>query len=380
MSSPPGDSAAEEPTEYLVIREQDFSAMVAACHEVTSRLVHIMVDRTRQFTSSDLLDEKMISLGKLAAGLAHELNNPASAAARSAKQLTQRLIAADIAARRLGAVQLSDEQSAALESTRDLCLSTATPSVRSAIEQADRENEIADWLVDNASDDSAAEQLAETPVTVDALDALAAALDGDTLDRALAWIASGCLVRGLAVEIEEAATRIFNLVSAIKGFTYMDQAVTAQPVDVYAGLRNTLTVLAAKARAKSVGVSITSDSDSLVIDGFGGELNQVWSNLIDNAIDAVGVGGHVSLSAAREQRNVVVRILDDGPGIPREIRDRIFDPFFTTKPVGEGTGLGLDISRRLILRHSGEIRIDSQPGRTEVIVTIPCTMQSTPNQ
>ena len=375
MGAPPGDSVTEEPSEALVILGKHFPEMIRQCNEVTSTLVHIMIDRARQFTSSDLNDEKMVSLGKLAAGLAHELNNPASAVTRSAKQLTERLIAADAAARRLGAARLTSEQTAALETARAICLARHSAAVHSPIQQFDRENEITDWLLEHAADDSTAEQLAETAVTVDALDNLAAVLDGETLDQALRWIATGCSVRGLGMEIEQAASRIFDLVSAVKGFTYMDQAKTPQPVDVCEGLRNTLAVLASKARSKSVGLAIESDKNIPRIDGFGGELNQVWANLIDNAIDAVATSGLIKVTATHENDTVVVRIIDDGPGIPPEIRDRVFDPFFTTKPVGAGTGLGLDIARRLVRRNGGEIDIESSPGRTAVIVTLPVTTQ-----
>jgi signal transduction histidine kinase len=371
MGAPPGDSITEERTELLLIRSADFPAMIRDCHEVTSNLIHVMLDRARQFTFSDLHDEKMVSLGKLAAGLAHELNNPASAVARSAKQLTSRLIAAEMAARSLGAARLDDAQLATLDATRESCLAIPATAVRSPIEQADREDTIADWLEAHRANPSIAEQLAETGVTMKALDDLAQALEGETLDAALRWIATGCSVRSLALEIERAAYRISDLVTAVKGFTYMDQATTPQPVDVGEGLLNTLAVLKAKARSKSVGVVVNIEEKLPRIDGFGGELNQVWANLIDNAIDAVAESGHVEVTATHEGQSVVVRIIDDGPGIPQEIRDRIFDPFFTTKPIGAGTGLGLDITRRLIRRHDGVIDIESQPGRTAFTVSLP---------
>src|SRR6185295_5502581 len=157
-----------------------------------------------------------------------------------------------------------------------------------------------------------------------------------------------CSVRRLASEIQDAATRIAGLVLAVKGFTHMDQATAAGPVDVSQGLGNTVAVLKSKARGKSVAVSIQVEPNLPRIRGFAGELNQIWGNLIDNALDAVPESGRVEVVAGRESGRVVVRIADNGPGIPAEIRDRIFDPFFTTKPAGLGTGLGLDIVRRLI--------------------------------
>jgi signal transduction histidine kinase len=151
----------------------------------------------------------------------------------------------------------------------------------------------------------------------------------------------------------------------------MDRASVPEPVDVARGLANTLAVLGSKAKSKSVGMSLNLDKDLPPVHGFGGELNQVWSNLIDNALDAVNNGGQIEIVGRREHDHVVVRVVDNGPGVPAELRDRIFDPFFTTKPVGKGTGLGLDIVRRLIQRHNGQIEVESRPGRTEFRIMLP---------
>ena len=265
---------------------------------------------------------------------------------------------------------MSRTQQAAVDKARELCLAAAGTSFgRSPLEQSDREDAIADWLARHHVDVVAAEALADSAVTLDALDKLAEALDGETLSAALAWLVAGCATYQLTSEIETAASRIHNLVAAVKGFTYMDQATMPKPVDVGQGLSDTLAVLNAKARGKNVGVSLDVEPELPRIQGFGGELNQVWANLVDNALDAAK--SRVVVSAAHKDRSVVVRVLDDGPGLPPEIRERIFDPFFTTKPVGQGTGLGLDIARRLVLRHHGEIEVDSRPGHTEFRVTLP---------
>jgi signal transduction histidine kinase len=191
------------------------------------------------------------------------------------------------------------------------------------------------------------------------------------LNTGLRWIATTCTTRRLTKEIQQAAARICELVSAVKGFTQMDRASVPEPVDLARGLSNTLAVLASKAKGKSVGVSVNVEKNLPGVQGFAGELNQVWSNLIDNALDAVDEGGQVEIIARRERQCVVVRVVDNGGGIPVEVRDRIFDPFFTTKPVGKGTGLGLDIVRRLVQRHNGQIELESKPGRTEFRVTLP---------
>jgi len=371
LTSPPGDAVALEPTEIFMVPRAELRALTRECFEITQILVHNMLDRARLFTSSDLLNEKMISLGKLSAGLAHELNNPASAIERNAVLLADRLEEAEEATRALGAARLSDEQLAAVDAIRDSCLSKRPEGVRSPVQQAEREESIADWLRDHSLGTETADALADTQVTFGALEQIAATVQGAALDAVLRWAAAGCAVRNLASEIQESAMRVSGLVTAIKGFTHMDQAMVAEPVDLGPSLGNTVVVLRAKAGQKSAMVSIDLESGLPPVRGFAGELNQIWGNLIDNALDAIPAGGRVEVSAKREGQRVMVRITDNGPGIPTAIRERIFDPFFTTKPMGQGTGLGLDIVRRLIRHNDGTIEVDSHPGRTEFCVALP---------
>ena len=371
LVSPPGDSVAQQPSEILAVPRDDLGAMIRDCHEITSILVHKMLDRNRVFTSSGLHDEKMVSLGKLSAGLAHELNNPASAIERGASLLEDRLEDAERATLALGAARLTDRQLAALDALRASCLARSGHGVLSPIQQAEREDGIADWLVDHGVDADISGPLAETAVTLDALDQLALAVTGPTLVAAVRWAAAGWAVRGIASELQEAASRISALVVAIKGFTHMDQATVAEPVDLSSSLDNTVTVLRSKARSKSAAVTVTVAPDLPRVLGFVGELNQIWANLIDNALDAVPDSGRVDVTATCERQQVVVRVVDNGPGIPADIRERVFDPFFTTKPVGKGTGLGLDIVRRLISHNDAEIEVESVPGRTEFRVSLP---------
>jgi signal transduction histidine kinase len=378
LLTPPGDTVAQEPTELLAVHRDVMSEMIRECPTITAALVHTMVDRARAFTTSDLQDEKMVSLGKLSAGLAHELNNPASAIERSAATLQERLLDAERAMRALAGSRLTDAQLAAIESLRESCLGTRAPGVRSPIEQAEREEAIADWLIQHDLDPAIADALAETPVTLQAFDVIAKAVDGPALDHVLQWAAAECSLRNLASEIQEAATSISGLVLAIKGFTHMDQATVAEPVNLVQGLDNTVRVLRSKAREKSATVVVEAEPDLPPVRGFVGELNQIWANLIDNALDAIPDAGRVEVRATREHRQVVVRIVDNGSGIPADIRERIFDPFFTTKPVGQGTGLGLDIVRRLVRHNDGEIAVDSRPGRTEFRVTLPAIAADAP--
>jgi signal transduction histidine kinase len=371
MKGPPADSYVGEDTEALKLHEDLFPELVHRCPAFTAHTVHHMLDRARKFKVSDVRDEKMLSLGKLAAGLAHEINNPASAAVRGAKHL--RTLLADLAdaSRDLGATGLSPEALAAIERTRRVCMAHPDDTIRSPIEQADREDEIAEWLARHGADGAHAEPLAETSVTLEGLDALAAAVPAPALDPALRWIATGCTTQSLTRDIEDAATRIHELVSAVKRFTYMDAAAGAEAVDVVAGLRDTIRVLAAKARERQASVSLEAAPDLPRAHAIGNEMNQVWLNLLDNALDAVEPSGHVTIGVRPEKDRVVVRVTDDGHGIPADVLPRIFDPFFTTKPQGEGTGLGLEITRQLVRGSKGDITVRSRPGHTEFRVSLP---------
>jgi signal transduction histidine kinase len=367
----PGDVIADEPTDIFVMSGDHLPTMMRECEAITSILVHSMLDRARGFTSVDLLDEKLRSLGRLSAGLAHEMNNPASAIERSAALLARRIEDSERATRALNNARLTDAQLAALDDVRESCVSTRQRGVRSPLAQAAREEAISDWLKRGSLEAAIADELSETAVTLEALDRLASKVQGPALNDALRWVAATCSARSLASEIQEAATRISVLVTAIKGFTHMDQAAVPEPVDVAKGIDDTVTVLRSKARSKSASIAVDVEPGLPKARGFVGELNQIWANLIDNALDAIPDSGHIDVRATRERHNVVVRITDDGSGIREEIRDRIFEPFFTTKPVGLGTGMGLDIVRRLVRNNNGDVSVESRPGRTEFRVELP---------
>ena len=370
-SVPPGDVVAEEPTRVLSIDKELLPALTRECPAVTAKLVHLMLDRVRQFNSSDLRDEKMLSLGKLSAGLAHELNNPAAAVVRSARVLNDSIAEAALSTRQLGSLRLTEAQLDAITSLRDVCMTRPAPTALSSIDRADREDTLAQWLSVHGADEEHAQALTETPLAVADLDALAALVPGEALDIGLRWLAADCMMRSLAAEIEGAAVRIRDLVDTIKSFTYVDRALTTEPVNVAKGITDTLALLEAKRRQKAVKVWPDLPADLPRVMAVGGELNQVWMNLIDNAFDAVEQGGNVSVSAHHEGERVIVKVVDDGPGVPPEMQGRIFEPFYTTKGVGKGSGLGLDVVRRILHKHQGAIELESREGMTEFLVRLP---------
>jgi signal transduction histidine kinase len=365
----PGNVIVEEDLTALLLHRRHFPDLVRECPELTAALVHQMLDRARDYRTVQLQDERMQSLGRLASGLAHELNNPASAAARNAESLGGLLDEAEHAARALAAARLTDAQLAAVDAVCAAC-SGPTPE-RSALEAADREDDIAEWLTRHGVSADMAAPLAASEVSLDALDRLANAVPPETLHTAIRWVASGSAARDVARQIASAARRMHDLVRAVKGFTFMDREGVPEEVDVARGLADTIAMLESKSRAKSVAVRLETAEDLPRVYGFGSEINQVWEKLIDNAIDAVGNAGTVTVTATSRGEAVVVKVVDNGRGVLEEHRARIFDPFFTTKAVGQGTGLGLDLARRLVHLHHGDIDFTCQPGRTVFRVRLP---------
>ena len=369
MRKAPARLAVEEDTTLCALSRSHFADLVRECPELTSALVHELLDRSRDFRTSEMHDDRMQSLGRLAAGLAHELNNPASGAASHARSLGASVADLEIASRALARAHLTDEQIECVDAVRRMCTDVAQP--KSPLEMADREDEFSEWLLAHGVDSMAASTLATANVSLASLDHLADVLPRETLGVAIGWAASLAGVREGAAQIMAATGRIHALVNAVKGFTFMDRERVREEVDIARGLADTVAMLENKSRSKSVRVGIETAEDLPTVNGFGSELNQVWEKLIDNAIDAVQVGGNVSVIATRRGDFVVVRVMDDGPGIPEEHRARIFDPFYTTKPVGLGTGLGLDIARRFTHLNEGDLDFSSQPGHTVFRVRLP---------
>ena len=318
--------------------------------------------------------EKLAALGGLAAGLAHELNNPASAARRTAAELGTRVRELQEGVLRLGELGATSEQ---LRALAELALEAGEGERRSgaltALEASDREEELASALRRHGVADpwELAPTLVDTGLDEAWVERVAAAAGDERLGAALAWLASGLAAAALVGELDEATGRIAELVQAVKEYSYMDRA-PEQDVDVHDGIERTLTILGHKLKHAQVSVERDYDEAAPRITAYASELNQVWTNLLDNAIDAVGGSGTITVRTRAREDAIVVEVVDDGPGIPEEIQSRVFEPFFTTKDVGEGTGLGLEIAYRIVVdHHRGEIRLESRPGETRFLVRLP---------
>ena len=373
MKTAPARLMADEDTTLFSLNRSHLPELVRECSELTSALVHHMLDRTREYRTAQLHDERMQSLGRLAAGLAHELNNPASGAASHARSLELLLDDLQLSSRKLARARLSDEQLSAIDALQGMCEDTAR--ARSALDLADREDEFSEWLVRHDVDPRPASVLAAASVSIAALDHLADVLPKETLGTAIRYAASDTAARQAASQIMKATGRIHALVSAVKGFTFMDREGVPDEVDVARGLADTVAMLETKWRAKQLDVRVETADDLPTINAFGSELNQVWEKLIDNAIDAAPAQGNVTVTAARRGDSVVVRVMDDGPGIAEENRAHVFDPFFTTKSASLNTGLGLDIARRFVHLNDGDIEFTSQPGHTVFRVRLPVAVR-----
>src|SRR5215470_7516357 len=347
-----------------------FPDLIQRMPELTKRLVALMSDRIREATRFEQQRDRLAALGKLSAGLAHELNNPASAARRASSQLRDILKRIRDASHDLGRRNLTPEQKAEIEKLEtSLILKDDPPTDTLTVNTL--EDEIDSSLREHGLDDlwQLAADLARKNVQPQALEHLFTILDSATARAALTRIAASIEIANLLSEIESSTARISDLVGAIKEYTYMDQS-PVQNVDIVKSLETTLTILNHKLKR---GVTVQRDYQKvpLLVNSFGSELNQVWTNLIDNAIDAMSGKGELQVKVYRDDRCVVVEIVDNGPGIPADIKSHIFEPFFTTKGVGEGTGLGLDTVQRIVRKHRGSVQVTSMPGNTRFQVWLP---------
>jgi signal transduction histidine kinase len=347
-----------------------FPDLIQKMPELAQRLVGLMSDRIRETTRREQQRDRLASLGKLSAGLAHELNNPASAAKRATSQLRDILKKIRDASHELGRRDLTPAQKSEIEKM-EASFTQSNEVPPDPLATSDLEEQIDSLLRSHGQNDlwQMAADLARKNVRPEALESLFATLDAATARAALVRIAASVEIAALLNEIESSTARISDLVGAIKEYTYMDQT-PVQNVDIVKSLETTLTILNHKLKR---GITVTRDYQKipLLVNSFGSELNQVWTNIIDNAIDAIGGSGELRLRTYREDNCVVVEIADNGPGIPADVQPHIFEPFFTTKGVGEGTGLGLDTVQRIVKKHRGSIQVDSKPGDTRFQIWLP---------
>ncbi len=353
---------AAENCRLLRLGREAFWHLLSRCPSASRDILHTMANRVQHLESITQERERLAALGTLAAGLAHEVNNPMAAGSRAISQ------ARDAGARQLAALRLLTP---ALTPAQWDALFAAAPSAAletGALEMGVREDALAGWLDGREMSGDLAPGLAEAGWSECDLDTLAAGVPDSALSPAMAWLEARAAAETALETAARSARRVSEMVGAIREYTFLDQG-RAQSVDIAAALENTLTILG----SRLVGLQVARDfaPDLPPITGDGAELNQVWTALLDNALDAAGPDACLSVRAALEDAHVLVEIRDNGPGIPEGILPRIFEPFFTTKEVGQGTGLGLDIARRVITKHGGDIRVLSQPGDTRVQVRLP---------
>jgi signal transduction histidine kinase len=374
-------SRAMARTRIATLRKELFPEMLQRIPALGPRLVALMADRIRNVTRDEQQREKLASLGKISAGLAHELNNPAAAAARAAESLRESVSAGRNAYLRLDRLALTGEQRTALADLEQRALDWAARQANDddtaavdPLERSDREQALGACLERHGIADAwtLAATLADAGANADQFEAVAGTVPPQAMGDVICRITASLLVGSLVDQIENSTRRISELVKAVKEYSYMDQG-PQQEIDIHAGLDNTLLIL--RHRLKQ-GVEVVRDYDRALprICAHGSELNQVWTNLIVNAIDAMGGKGELRIRTSLAQDGVMVEIVDNGPGIPPEVQAHLFEPFFTTKGVGEGTGLGLDTASRIVRQHHGQIRVETRPGETNFQVTLPVSL------
>ncbi|HTE63320.1 MAG TPA: ATP-binding protein [Solirubrobacteraceae bacterium] len=365
---------ASEPSRTALIDPATFRRLLCATPLAFDRVIRVFAPVISRIEGVEHQRDKLAALGRMSAGLAHELNNPVAAAKRTAASLGDALDAlGGVIGEFVGSGVERTEAAALVELQRDALARAQAATVRDALDAADAEDAMGALLEQHGVPDAwkLAEPLAAAGLDAEWLEEVAR-LAGAALPAAVRWVAASINARSLTADLRDSTDRMSALVKAIKAYTYMDQA-SLQEIDVHEGIDATLTILGYKLKHTRIAVERDYADDLPRVCVFGSELNQVWTNLLDNAIDALGQTGTIRIATAPwEESGVEVTISDDGPGIPEAAQRQVFEPFFTTKAVGSGTGLGLDTARRIVReRHDGELRVSSRPGATTFTVRLP---------
>jgi len=360
-------------SEALCISKKVFEDLLSSSSTAALAVLHWVMMRLSQNDALLHQQERMAALGTLSAGLAHELNNPAAAAQRSASELNKTLLKWQSLTHRMETMALRENQTDWLDDfMKEASRRFESPLKIEALEKIDLVDQLQAWLEANGVE--SAWELAPAMVNF--------GWNGESLEKlkstaffslSVQWLSTGCLVIGLLSEVQQTTERISQIVHAMKSYTYLDQAPILE-VDVHEGLENTLVIMQHKLKQ---GVTVKREYSANLprIEAYASELNQVWTNIIDNAVDAMGGKGEIILRTYAEDNRVIVEIVDNGPGMPENIQSRIFEPFFTTKPPGKGTGLGLHISHDIVAnRHHGQLLVESKPGETKFKVVLPVRM------
>lgn len=349
--------------------------MIKDHFEITQALVHVMSNRVREFTALQQQNEKMMALGKLSAGLAHELNNPASAIVRDSVSLLEHLKLEPKTFKSVIGIRMDAAQVDSVNDELFWILSDKEQPRLTLKEKTKLEDEISAWLSKHGLENNydMVENFVDFNFSVNNLEAINEHIPNEYLPPVLNWICNLLVTERMVQDIQESSRRIAELVKSIKNFTHMDRGADKQYADIHIGIKNTLIMLIYKIKKGNITIIKEYDDTLPPVKALIGELNQVWTNLIDNALDAMQPNGNgtLTIKTQKEREFVQVSIIDDGPGIPDDIKSRIFDPFFTTKEMGKGTGMGLEVVQRIVHQHNGSIKVNSTPGHTEFLVCFP---------
>lgn len=348
---------------------------VSKKYELIEVFVHSLSDRIRSFTSRQQQNEKMVALGKLSAGLAHELNNPASAIVRGATELRKRLRTTPDKFKAVMNIRLTLEQIDAVNELVFRKANKGTSNHQSLMERTELEDELTDWMEDHGVEEGFdfANTFAEYCFNIDDLEFVHKHVEDEYLPAVLGWIEDVLTTEKMVEEIEDASRRISDLISSVKTYSHMDRGSDKEVVELKKSLKSTITMLNHKAKQKKVQIEVDIPDDLPEFCGFVSELNQVWTNILDNAIDALPEEGKIWVYAESKNGRLTLFFKDNGAGIPEDVQSKIFDPFFTTKDIGKGTGLGLDVVHKIVEKHNGEIKVHSKSGETIFELIFPLT-------